>query len=299
MSRWLIVNVDEFGLTEGINEGIIQAHKYGIVTDTTMLPNMWAFDDAVELAREHDDLAVGVHLNLTYGGPILPPERVPSLVNKNGQFYRRAPFLRRLVLGKIDLAEVAAEFRAQVQKVKKAGIEPSHLDSHESIYMHPAIFHILLPLAREHQLPVRLQDEMMESTSFKSRDLYKRYLMSEAYFKHQVINGLARRYRTWLRRWQIPTSDYFLSTFNCMRRNPVLGEALPEDIRNIREGVTELMAHCGFSDDRLEGFLDGGRKAALWREDEIRVLTSSNLRQVIAEEGIKPISYRSLSAVLT
>ncbi len=151
MKRWLIVNVDEFGLTEGINEGIIQAHKYGIVTDTTMLPNMWAFDDAVELAREHDDLAVGVHLNITYGGPILPPERVPSLVSEHGQFYRRAPFLRRLLLGKIELSEVAAEFRAQVDKVIKAGIVPSHLDSHESIYMHPSIFRVLLPLAREHR----------------------------------------------------------------------------------------------------------------------------------------------------
>lgn len=298
MSRWLIVNVDEFGLTEGINEGIIQAHKYGIVTDTTMLPNMWAFDDAVALAKEHDDLAVGVHLNITYGGPILPPERVPSLVNKHGQFYRRAPFLRRLLLGKINLTEVAAEFRAQVDKVVRAGIEPSHLDSHESIYMHPAIFRILLPLAREHDLPVRLQDEMMPSLSFKSRDLYTRYLLSEAYFKHQVINGLARRYRDWLRKSRIPTSDYFLSTFNSMRRNPNLGEALAYDLINIQEGVTELMAHCGFSDDRLEVFLDGGRRAALWREDEIRVLTDRNLRKLIADHGIQPISYRSLSAVL-
>lgn len=298
MSRWLIVNVDEFGLTEGINEGIIQAHKYGIVTDTTMLPNMWAFDDAVELAREHDDLAVGVHLNITYGGPILPPERVPSLVNEQGQFYRRAPFLRRLLLGKIDLSEVAAEFRAQVDKVIKAGINPSHLDSHESIYMHPSIFRVLLPLARELALPVRLQDEAMPQEAFSSTWLYKRYVMSEAYFKHQVINGLARRYREWLHNWQIPTSDYFLSTFNSMRRNPNLAEALAYDLRNTRSGVTELMAHCGFSDDRLEVFLDGGRKAALWREDEIRVLTSGHLKQLIADEGIQPISYRSLSAAL-
>jgi hypothetical protein len=123
-------------------------------------------------------------------------------------------------------------------------------------------------------------------------------VISEAYFKHQVINGLARRYREWLRSWRIPTSDYFLSTFNSMRRNPNLAEALAYDLKHTQAGVTELMAHCGFSDDRLEVFLDGGRKAALWREDEIRVLTSKGLQQLISDEGIQPISYRSLSAAL-
>lgn len=298
MSRWLIVNVDEFGLTEGINEGIIQAHKYGIVTDTTMVPNMWAFDDAVMLAKENPDLAVGVHLNLTYGEPVLPPERVPSLVDKHGQFYRRAPFLRRLLLNMIDIDEVVAEFRAQIDKLIRAGIEPSHLDSHESIYMHPALFRILVPLAREHRLPVRLQDETMHPESFKSRLHYTRYVASEAFFKNQVMYALARRYRVWLRRWDIATSDYFLSTFNSLRRNPDLFEALANDISSIREGVTELMAHCGFGDERLERFLDGGRKAALWREDEIRVLTDKKLKKLISDQEIHPISYRSLNAVL-
>ena len=84
MQRSLIVNADELGLTEGINEGIIEVHARGIVTSTTMVANFWAFDHAAALSRKYPDLAVGVHLNLTHGMPILPQDRVHTLVDENG-----------------------------------------------------------------------------------------------------------------------------------------------------------------------------------------------------------------------
>src|SRR5205814_2906929 len=112
---------DEFGLTEHVNFGIIEAHEQGAVTSTTMLPNMWAFDHAAGLARANPTLAVGVHLNLTHGRPVLPPERVPTLVDRDGQFYRRAPFIQRLLRGQVRVDEIAAECRAQVEKVLAAG----------------------------------------------------------------------------------------------------------------------------------------------------------------------------------
>src|SRR5207247_5222708 len=87
--RALIVNADEFGLTEHVNYGIVEAHQHGAVTSTTMLANMWAFEHAAGLARAHPTLAVGVHLNLTHGRPVLPPARVPTLVDQEGHFYRR------------------------------------------------------------------------------------------------------------------------------------------------------------------------------------------------------------------
>ena len=98
MRRSLIVNADELGLTEGINEGIIEVHAHGIVTSTTMVANFWAFDGAVSLSRKYPSLAVGVHLNLTHGMPILPQDRVHTLVDEN-RYFSAAAFLQRLILG--------------------------------------------------------------------------------------------------------------------------------------------------------------------------------------------------------
>src|SRR3712207_3867489 len=127
MRRSLIVNADEFGLTEGINEGIIEVHAHGIVTSTTMVANMWAFDHAVSLSRKYPDLAVGVHLNLTHGVPILPQDRVHTLVDQDGFFFRRRPFLQRLGMGQISMIQVYEEFRAQIDRVIAAGVQPSHI----------------------------------------------------------------------------------------------------------------------------------------------------------------------------
>src|SRR5262249_22987939 len=113
--RALIVNADEFGLTEHVNYGIVEAHQHGAVTSTTMLANMWAFDHAAGLARAHPTLAVGVHLNLTHGRPVLPPARVPTLVDQDGHFYRRSPFIRRLLRREVRIDEVIAECRAQIE----------------------------------------------------------------------------------------------------------------------------------------------------------------------------------------
>ena len=105
-ARELIVNADEFGLTEGVNHGIARVHRQGIVTSTTMVANEHAFEHAVALLPEVPELAIGVHLNITHGAPVLPEVRVFSLVDEDGLFYRRNRFLKRMVAGRIDLVQV-------------------------------------------------------------------------------------------------------------------------------------------------------------------------------------------------
>src|SRR2546427_11765992 len=82
----LIVNADDFGWSEGVNRGIVEAYRNGIVTSTTVLANGEAFDGAAQLARQERRLGVGGHLNLSDGAPLLPRWEVPSLVNEQGQF---------------------------------------------------------------------------------------------------------------------------------------------------------------------------------------------------------------------
>ena len=82
--KTLIVNADDFGLTPGVNEGILRAFREGILTSTTLMANAPAFDDAVARTREHPDIDVGCHLVLVGGKSVAPPEEIPSLAKRNG-----------------------------------------------------------------------------------------------------------------------------------------------------------------------------------------------------------------------
>jgi predicted glycoside hydrolase/deacetylase ChbG (UPF0249 family) len=138
----------------------------------------------------------------------------------------------------------------------------------------------------------------MESRFFASRATYLRYLSSEALPKNQIMKTLSRRYRGLLRDWGIPTSDHFLSTFNCLRKDPEsLERSLIRELENLRPGVTELMVHPGFSDSLLESSLDGGHEAALLREEEMRILTDPALRELLERHEIRLINYHALAAV--
>jgi predicted glycoside hydrolase/deacetylase ChbG (UPF0249 family) len=109
--------------------------------------------------------------------------------------------------------------------------------------------------------------------------------------------GLAHRYRAFLTRHKVKTTDHFLSTFSCLRRYPNdLTGGLARDLRELEPGTTELMVHPGFSDSRLEEMLDGGQMAARWREEEVRVLADDGLRSLLEDLDVELISYRELAA---
>ena len=71
MERKIIINADDFGLCDGVNRAVVQAHTQGILTSTTIMANMPAAPQAIELARQLPTLGVGVHLNLSEGKPYL------------------------------------------------------------------------------------------------------------------------------------------------------------------------------------------------------------------------------------
>ncbi len=70
MDRRIIINADDFGLCDGVNEAVAQAHSDGILTSATIMVNMPAAEKAVKIAKKLPSLGIGVHLNLTEGRPI-------------------------------------------------------------------------------------------------------------------------------------------------------------------------------------------------------------------------------------
>ena len=149
----LIVNADDLGWTEGVNRGIAEAFRNGIVTSASMLANGTAFAGGSEVARHAPGLGLGVHLNLSDGSPVADREAVTSLLNENGEFSGGPESLYlKQVRGGLMLREVEVEWDAQIEKVRDAGIEPTHLDGHKHVHMLPGLFEIALRLAKRHSI---------------------------------------------------------------------------------------------------------------------------------------------------
>lgn len=144
----LIINADDFGYSKGVNLGIIESYKNGIVTSTTMMTNMPDADHAAKLAKENPELGVGVHLVLDCGFPI--NDNVHSLIDDEGKFYK---FDKVLNLAESD--DIEKEFTSQIEKFLSYGLNPTHLDSHHHIHSQEKVFPIVEKLANKYKLPIR------------------------------------------------------------------------------------------------------------------------------------------------
>src|SRR3954447_1129909 len=126
MTLKLIVNADDYGITEATNRGIERAHLAGVVTSTTVMANQTAAADAAALRRGCPDLGVGIHLTLTLGRPLAPIDSVRSLLDAEGRLLRRESLLRRLRSSGVVPRHVASECAAQVRALRILGVEPDH-----------------------------------------------------------------------------------------------------------------------------------------------------------------------------
>ncbi|MEH7492449.1 chitin disaccharide deacetylase [Neobacillus niacini] len=146
----LIVNADDFGYSRGVNYGIIDAHKYGIVNSTTMMMNMPGANQAVELAKEHPALKLGIHLVLTCGKPLLSD--VSTLVDEQGNFKKLNDFINDQNL---SLIELEREWTAQIDRFLDFGLTATHFDSHHHVHGIPEFLPVIQRLSRKYNLPAR------------------------------------------------------------------------------------------------------------------------------------------------
>lgn len=159
----LILNADDFGFSHSVNRGIVEGLSQGLVSSATLMMNTPFTDEAIELARKLKLKNIGIHLNLTYGFSVLPPNEVSSLVDETGRFHYVC------MLGYYtQYLDAKKELRAQIEKFLKSGLKPTHLDYHHYFHEVPNIFKAYLELAKEYNLPVRTMTE-------ESRNLAKEY----------------------------------------------------------------------------------------------------------------------------
>jgi len=286
--RNLIVNADDLGWTEGVNRGIAETHRNGIVTSASLLANGRAFSSGVELARTTPALGVGVHLNLSDGEPVAGRELVTTLLNERGELEGRPEsLLLRLARRSILLEEVEREWDAQIQKVRDSGIEPTHLDGHKHVQMLPGLFEIALRLAKRHGIrAVRVShEESSLRAALSAGAKQKGTVVIKQGVQARGLKLLAPDAREQAERAGIAAADYFcgIAQTGELTREGVLRlmEILPE-------GTTELMCHPGYVDAELE---NSATRLQASRQAEVEILTDTGIRNLVASQGIRLIDY--------
>lgn len=266
MTARLIVSADDFGLSARVNAGIVDAHRNGIVTSTTIMAVGEEFEDSLRMAQENPDLDIGVHLTLVGERALLPAARIPSLVDEAGRLPADVfAFARDYVRGRIRRADIRAELNAQLERVRSAGIRVTHVDSHQHVHMLGGILETTAELCVAHGVPyLRRAAEHLGRQLLCGRPLPRRLLQLAA------VRMVA------LRRWpdSVRSADRFYGFYSGGR----LTEAhLVAVIRSMRPGVVaELMCHPGLHDP---GYAAWGYD---W-ETELDALKSPRVRQLLDE----------------
>lgn len=278
MKRVLIVNADDFGMSEPVNRGILEAHVRGIVTSTTVMANMPAAEAGIERARrEAPRLGLGLHVNLTFGRPVLAPDRVPSLIDERGFFLdvsRGVGLPRHWTREEVD-----AEIRAQLDRfVELAGRPPDHLDAHQLVSTVSApVRQVVLALAEDHGIAVR-------------RGRTGWYAPMERLFPNvadlpDALGPLWDRLPTPWR--QGPMADRTPLTTDGLdlrfRGERATAEQLLRILATLPEGVTELVCHPGYASDDADDYA--------FREAERVALTDPRVRTRAREEDIDLVDF--------
>ena len=148
--RRLILNADDLGLARETNEGIERAHREGVLTAASLMTGEAGFEEGVRVARANPGLAVGLHLTLTDGVPVLPARDIPSLTQKNGRFRDdMAGMGLTLAISREARAELAAEVAAQMARFAATGLACDHVNAHKHYHLHPGIAAALIRTAAE------------------------------------------------------------------------------------------------------------------------------------------------------
>ncbi|MGB2676800.1 MAG: ChbG/HpnK family deacetylase [Candidatus Acidiferrum sp.] len=286
--RNLIVNADDLGWTEGVNRGIVEVHRKGLVTSATLLANGRAFDSGIDAARKNPELGIGVHLNLSDGRPTAPADQVPGLLNAADELDGGPEsLLLRIASRSLPLHEVEREWDAQIRKIREAGISPTHLDGHKHVHMLPGLFELALRLAKKHGIrAIRVAHEESSLRSALSAGAsHSASVVLKQGVQARGLKLLARDARELTDREGVATSDYFCGI---AQTGQLTREGIEELLENLPEGTTELMCHPGYVDEELRltaTRLQYSRKA------EMDILTDPGVRKIVAKRGIRLINY--------
>ncbi len=271
----VIINADDFGFSPGITEGILRAHREGVVTSTTIAANMPAAADAVKHLAEAPNLGVGVHLNVSQGPPLSKAGAAlagPDGIMKNTAIGVMLAVMRRPWL----LRAIEAEFEAQILWLKELGVTPTHLDSHRHIHGFTPIFSRVARLARQYHIRfVRWYGERLPGAGWAKAPAKQRrtgMVLNVFTIANAVIASDLRGTR---------------GTWGVAHTGGIDSAWLEQVARSVRTGVTEIMTHPGTGGD-VAASVSRLRES---RKIELAALCDPAVREEFQRNGVELTHY--------
>ena len=279
--RLLIINADDFGLAPGVNRGIVEAHEAGTLSSTSMMVNAPAFDEATELVRSRvPRLGVGLHLNLIAGRPL---SEATSLVDRRtGRFHPLPELAKRALRGRVHPADVRRECDAQLLALRRAGIVPTHLDSHRHAHALPGVLPAVVASARDAGVPVVRRPLDQPSLGEPAASLKMLVLHAAWRVASQAVDADGRAL--------LARSPHFRGI--ALQGAPDVEARLLALLDRLPAGATELMLHPGH-DDAVLAAQDPYRQE---REREVVALRSPAVRARLERGDVCLVSFAALAA---
>ena len=272
-AKLLIVHADDLGMAHSVNAASIKAFETGMVNSgSIMVPCPW-LPEIAAYARKFPEADLGLHLTLTSEwnlfrwGPVLSKDRVPSLLTRDGYLQPT----ETEAASRADAREAEAEIRAQIERAKALGIQPTHLDSHMgTLYQNEALFRVFLRVSRENKLPLRISKDWLGRAPFISSNLTPDDIVIDRILEI----GPSVRPESW-------------------------AAFYTEAIKSIGPGVTEIIVHLAYDDEEMRAAtLDHPDWGASWRQRDFDFFTSAAFRRLLQENNIKLITWRELGRLM-
>jgi predicted glycoside hydrolase/deacetylase ChbG (UPF0249 family) len=284
MAPRLIINADDFGLTPGVNRAIAELHRAGALTSATLMATGAAFDDAVAIARIHPTLGVGCHIVLTDGIPVSPTASIPTLLGPDGKSFRPSliDFVQALLRGAIREDEIEREALAQKERLQRAGISVTHLDTHKHTHLFPAVSRPLLRLAQRCSIrAVRNPFEPAWSSRLAPNALVRRI----QFHALSVLGKRSFQSLPQLTHGHVLTTD---GTIGVSATGQLNAESLHKILHAMPEGTWELVCHPGYNDAALDAIATRLRAT---REIEREALLGEIAQAIRTLPGFELIHY--------
>ncbi|MCC5950773.1 MAG: ChbG/HpnK family deacetylase [Acidimicrobiia bacterium] len=273
----LIVNADDYGLTDGVSRAVLDAHRHGIVTSTSVLALAPGFERGASWLADAPTLGTGAHLAAVgEDPPLLSAREIPSLVDRRGRLplsWRQ--FLPRIAAGRIDPADVRREFAAQLERIRSAGVDIDHLDTHQNLHLWPSVRRVVMELGDRYGVKV------IRVTRSTARSVVGVVVA-------RLARDLERRCED--EGWAYAAASTGLDEAGNLDR-PAMIAALGR-LAATGAPSAELATHPGQADDADLGRYRWGYQWA----DELAALRSSEVRATVEELGFRLGTFGDLAA---
>jgi len=285
----LIVNADDFGLTEQVTEGILRSHSEGIVRSTSAMFNMKIIGKACKNLKYFPQLRVGIHVVITEGYPISDPAYVKDLIAENGMFNNSLEQMRRLMWPrKKILQQVKIEICQQVKTAIDLGIELTHIDSHHGVHRFPVVAAAIRDLASDLSVPMKIRNqkggywcEKKAPADLRIKKLFKNIKIAHKLLSYKY-NNLKYQKIGFIMPDIIIKPNFYLGN-----KTDILS-ILNERISSMKGRSGEFVVHPGLFDPKLPP------KDAEKRVQELNMLCSSKMRSIMDKNNVQLISYDQL-----